>query len=36
VKDLITHRFKPAAAAEAYAMLQRARETAMGVVFEWR
>jgi 2-desacetyl-2-hydroxyethyl bacteriochlorophyllide A dehydrogenase len=35
VKDLITHRYQPAQAAEAYAMLNRERETAMGVVFEW-
>jgi len=36
VSDLVTHRFKPERAAETYAMLQRERETAMGVVFEWK
>jgi threonine dehydrogenase-like Zn-dependent dehydrogenase len=32
---LITHRYKPQQAAEAYALLNRERETAMGVMFEW-
>lgn len=36
VEDLITHRFKPADAAEAYALLNRERQSAMGVLFEWR
>ncbi len=35
VDDLITHRFKPAEAAAAYARLTEDRATAMGVVFEW-
>jgi 2-desacetyl-2-hydroxyethyl bacteriochlorophyllide A dehydrogenase len=35
VKVLITHRFKPDAAREAYSMLARERERAMGVIFEW-
>ena len=35
VSDLITHRFSPEQAPEAYALLQRERETAMGVIFEW-
>lgn len=35
VDDLITHRFKPANAADAYARLVEDRATAMGVVFEW-
>jgi threonine dehydrogenase-like Zn-dependent dehydrogenase len=35
VTDMITHRFPPAAAAEAYAMLCRDRSAAMGVLFEW-
>jgi 2-desacetyl-2-hydroxyethyl bacteriochlorophyllide A dehydrogenase len=35
VDDLITHRFKPAEAAAAYARLVEDRATAMGVVFEW-
>jgi threonine dehydrogenase-like Zn-dependent dehydrogenase len=33
--DLITHRYRPEQAPEAYAMLQKEREKAMGVVFEW-
>ena len=36
VKDLITHRYKPEAAREAYSMLLRDRSEAMGVVFEWK
>jgi 2-desacetyl-2-hydroxyethyl bacteriochlorophyllide A dehydrogenase len=35
VSDLVTHRAKPKDAAEVYAMLQRDRTAAMGVVFEW-
>jgi 2-desacetyl-2-hydroxyethyl bacteriochlorophyllide A dehydrogenase len=35
VGDLITHHYKPAQAAEAYAMLQKERLTAMGVEFDW-
>ena len=35
VSDLVTHRFKPDQAAQAYAMLDKQRETAMGVIFEW-
>jgi 2-desacetyl-2-hydroxyethyl bacteriochlorophyllide A dehydrogenase len=35
VDDLITHHYKPAQAAEAYAMLQKERLTAMGVEFDW-
>ena len=36
VSSLMTHRFKPQQAPEAFAMLQRERETAMGVGFEWK
>src|SRR4051812_19569833 len=36
VADLVTHRFRPEQAADAYAMLNRERERAMGVMFEWR
>ena len=35
MSDLITHRFRPEQAADAYGVLQRERATAMGVVFEW-
>ena len=35
VADLITHRFRPEQAAEAYAMLRDNRESAVGVLFEW-
>ena len=35
VDDLITHRFSPLEAPQAYAMLQTNRATAMGVVFDW-
>ncbi len=35
VGDLITHRVKPADAAEVYAWLLRDRSQAMGVIFEW-
>jgi threonine dehydrogenase-like Zn-dependent dehydrogenase len=35
VKDLMTHRFFPEAARDAYALLQRDRLSTMGVMFEW-
>lgn len=35
VNHLITHRVRPADAAEVYAMLQTKRDEAMGVVYEW-
>ncbi len=35
VKDLISHRYAPAQAQEAYAMLIRDRASAMGVLFDW-
>jgi Threonine dehydrogenase and related Zn-dependent dehydrogenases len=35
VADLVTHRFAPAQAAEAYRRLVEDRSTAMGVVFDW-
>jgi threonine dehydrogenase-like Zn-dependent dehydrogenase len=35
VSDLVTHRYKPEQAADAYAMLDKQRERAMGVIFEW-
>jgi 2-desacetyl-2-hydroxyethyl bacteriochlorophyllide A dehydrogenase len=35
VGDLVTHRFKPDQAPEAYSMLEKARDRAMGVMFEW-
>jgi 2-desacetyl-2-hydroxyethyl bacteriochlorophyllide A dehydrogenase len=35
VQDLITHRYSPLAAPEAYSMLRRERATAMGVIFDW-
>jgi threonine dehydrogenase-like Zn-dependent dehydrogenase len=35
VDDLITHRFKPEQAVEAYRRLVEDRATAMGLVFEW-
>lgn len=35
VRDLITHRFQPEQAAEAYETLREHRETALGVLFEW-
>ena len=35
VHDLITHRFRPDQAAQAYAALRENRESAMGVLFEW-
>lgn len=35
VAALITHRFSPLDAADAYAMLERDRSAALGVVFDW-
>lgn len=35
VEDLITHRYDPRDAAEAYAMLTADRSQAMGVIFDW-
>lgn len=35
VKDLITHRFQPESAGDAYELLQRDRQSTMGVLFEW-
>jgi len=35
VSDLITHRYSPADAPEAYRMLREERATAMGVLFDW-
>lgn len=35
VSDLISHRFAPAEAAQAYALLQEKRGLTMGVVFRW-
>lgn len=35
VNDLITHRYAPADAAEAYRLLREERATAMGVLFDW-
>jgi 2-desacetyl-2-hydroxyethyl bacteriochlorophyllide A dehydrogenase len=35
VSDLVTHRFKPDQARDAYTMLETDRERAMGVIFEW-
>lgn len=35
VHDLITHRFRPEQAVEAYATLKANRESAIGVLFEW-
>src|SRR5260370_20862787 len=35
VTDLITHRYSPADAPEAYRMLREQRATAMGVLFDW-
>jgi 2-desacetyl-2-hydroxyethyl bacteriochlorophyllide A dehydrogenase len=35
VTDLITHRYSPADAVEAYRMLREERDTAMGVLFDW-
>jgi len=36
VEELITHRYSPHQAAEAYAMLETSRMTAMGVLFDFR
>jgi 2-desacetyl-2-hydroxyethyl bacteriochlorophyllide A dehydrogenase len=36
VKDLITHRYKPDQARDAYDMLTNDRAMAMGVIFEWK
>jgi len=35
VNDLITHRFTPQEAPQAYHMLRHDRSSAMGVVFDW-
>ena len=35
VNDLVTHRYKPDQAREAYTMLERDRDRAMGVIFDW-
>ena len=35
VTDLITHRYSPADAPEAYRMLREERATAMGALFDW-
>jgi threonine dehydrogenase-like Zn-dependent dehydrogenase len=35
VSDLVSHRFAPADAAQAYALLEERRGTTMGVVFRW-
>nr|BBH88100.1 alcohol dehydrogenase [Thermosporothrix sp. COM3] len=35
VADLITHRYTPSQAPEAYALLLQKRESAMGVIFDW-
>jgi 2-desacetyl-2-hydroxyethyl bacteriochlorophyllide A dehydrogenase len=35
VKDLITHRFAPESAADAYELLLRDRQSTMAVVFDW-
>jgi 2-desacetyl-2-hydroxyethyl bacteriochlorophyllide A dehydrogenase len=35
VADLVSHRFRPAEAAQAYALLQENRASTMGVVFQW-
>ena len=35
VADMVTHRYRPEQAPEAYVMLRDQRETALGVVFEW-
>jgi len=35
VSDLITHRYHPADAPEAYRMLREERDSAMGVIFDW-
>jgi threonine dehydrogenase-like Zn-dependent dehydrogenase len=35
VADMVTHRFKPEQAPEAYEQLLRDRSTALGVIFDW-
>jgi len=35
VSDLVTHRYKPDQAREAYTMLETERDRAMGVIFQW-
>jgi threonine dehydrogenase-like Zn-dependent dehydrogenase len=35
VSDLISHRFHPTEAANAYALLQENRASTMGVLFQW-
>jgi hypothetical protein len=35
VSDLVTHRYSPLDAAEAYRMLREERMSAMGVLFDW-
>ncbi|GCE08591.1 zinc-dependent alcohol dehydrogenase [Dictyobacter aurantiacus] len=35
VNDLVTHRYAPTDAVEAYRMLREERATAMGVIFDW-
>lgn len=35
VSDLVTHRFRPEQAKEAYHLLQTGRRKAMGVIFDW-
>jgi 2-desacetyl-2-hydroxyethyl bacteriochlorophyllide A dehydrogenase len=35
VSDLVTHRFKPDQARAAYTMLEKERDRAMGVIFDW-
>ncbi|MDQ2905562.1 MAG: hypothetical protein M3Y81_18715 [Chloroflexota bacterium] len=35
VSDLVTHRYSPLDAAEAYRVLREERMTAMGVIFDW-
>jgi 2-desacetyl-2-hydroxyethyl bacteriochlorophyllide A dehydrogenase len=35
VSDLVTHRYKPDQAREAYTMLEKERDRAMGVIFDW-
>jgi threonine dehydrogenase-like Zn-dependent dehydrogenase len=35
VGDLITHRFSPRDAAQAYRLLETERASVMGVIFDW-
>jgi threonine dehydrogenase-like Zn-dependent dehydrogenase len=35
VSDLVTHRYAPEEAPQAYRMLQEQRASAMGVLFDW-